>query len=65
MQQPRQVTGGFGPGYGVWGHSGTEGCRAHAEVFSDAPPATSLVHVLPFVDEDMLIEVELIAERVR
>jgi enamine deaminase RidA (YjgF/YER057c/UK114 family) len=42
-----------------------EACRAHAEVFSEAPPAMSLVHVLPFVDEDMLIEVELIAERVR
>lgn len=35
--------------------------RAHMEVFASAPPAMSLVHVKPFLDEDMLVEVELMA----
>lgn len=35
--------------------------RAHAEVFAAAPPAMSLVHVKPFLDPDMLVEVELVA----
>lgn len=38
---------------------------AHAEAFEQAPPAMSLVHVLPFVDPDMLVEIELIAQRRR
>lgn len=40
-----------------------EAGAAHAEAFGGTPPAMSLVHVLPFVDPDMLIEVELMAER--
>ncbi|RWR31882.1 RidA family protein [Sinirhodobacter populi] len=40
-----------------WAEAG----RAHAEVFGDARPAMSLVHVLPFLDPDMLIEGELVA----
>jgi len=35
--------------------------RAHAEVFASAPPAMSLVHVKPFLDPEMLVEVELVA----
>ncbi|WP_417678556.1 Rid family hydrolase [Pseudodonghicola sp.] len=40
-----------------------EAGAAHAEAFASAPPAMSLVHVLPFVDPEMLVEIELIAER--
>jgi enamine deaminase RidA (YjgF/YER057c/UK114 family) len=36
-------------------------CRAHSELFASNPPAMSLVHVKPFLDPDMLVEVELIA----
>ncbi len=35
--------------------------RAHAEAFAAARPAMSLVHVKPFLDPDMLVEVELVA----
>lgn len=35
--------------------------RAHAEVFASTPPAMSLVHVKPFLDAEMLIEIELVA----
>ena len=35
--------------------------RAHGEVFGSCGPAMSLVHVKPFLDPDMLIEIELIA----
>lgn len=42
-----------------------EAGAAHAEAFAQAPPAMSLVHVLPFVDPEMLVEIELIAERRR
>ncbi|MXN17907.1 RidA family protein [Pseudooceanicola sp. GBMRC 2024] len=42
-----------------------EAGRAHARAFADTPPALSLIHVLPFVDPGMLIEIELIAERPR
>lgn len=45
--------------------SAAEAGRAHAEAFSTASPAMSLVHVLPFVDPDMLVEIELMAERRR
>ena len=35
--------------------------RAHGEAFGAAGPALSLVHVKPFLDPDMLVEVELVA----
>jgi enamine deaminase RidA (YjgF/YER057c/UK114 family) len=35
--------------------------RAHGEVFGDIRPAMTLLHVLPFLDADMLVEVELVA----
>jgi enamine deaminase RidA (YjgF/YER057c/UK114 family) len=35
--------------------------RAHGEVFGASRPAMSLVHVKPFLDADMLVEIELIA----
>jgi enamine deaminase RidA (YjgF/YER057c/UK114 family) len=35
--------------------------RAHGEVFAAAGPAMSLLHVKPFLDPDMLVEVELVA----
>ena len=38
--------------------------RAHGEVFGDIRPALSLLHVLPFLDAAMLVEVELVAHRV-
>ena len=38
--------------------------RAHGEVFGDIRPALSLLHVLPFLDPTMLVEVELVATRV-
>ena len=37
--------------------------RAHGEVFGDIRPALSLLHVLPFLDEAMLVEVELVATK--
>ncbi|WP_428332365.1 Rid family hydrolase [Novosphingobium sp.] len=35
--------------------------RAHGVVFGTNGPALSLVHVKPFLDPDMLVEVELVA----
>ncbi|HIE1294872.1 MULTISPECIES: RidA family protein [Burkholderia] len=37
--------------------------RAHGEIYGDIRPAFSLVHALPFVDPDILVEVEAIAVR--
>ncbi len=42
---------------GHWQEAG----RAHGEVFGDIRPAMSLVHVKPFLDPEMLVEIELIA----
>ncbi|MEF0944323.1 RidA family protein [Rhizobium sp. BR 362] len=36
--------------------------RAHAEAFPKERPAMSILHVNPFLDPDMLVEVELVAE---
>jgi enamine deaminase RidA (YjgF/YER057c/UK114 family) len=38
-----------------------EAGRAHGEVFGEIRPALTLLHVLPFVDPQMLIEIELTA----
>lgn len=38
-----------------------EAGRAHGEVFGEIRPALSLLHVLPFLDPTMLVEVELVA----
>jgi enamine deaminase RidA (YjgF/YER057c/UK114 family) len=35
--------------------------RAHGETFAGHGPALSLLHVNPFVDPDMLVEIELTA----
>jgi len=40
-----------------------EAGRAHGEVFSDIRPALTLLHVLPFLDPAMLVEVELVAQK--
>ncbi len=40
-----------------------EAGRAHGEVFGDIRPALSLLHVLPFLDPAMLVEIELVATR--
>ena len=40
-----------------------EATRAHGEVFGEIRPALSLLHVLPFLDAAMLVEVELVAQR--
>jgi len=37
--------------------------RAHGEVFGEIRPALSLLHVLPFLDPAMLVEIELVASR--
>jgi enamine deaminase RidA (YjgF/YER057c/UK114 family) len=37
--------------------------RAHGEVFGEIRPALSLLHVLPFLDAAMLVEVELVARK--
>lgn len=37
--------------------------RAHGEVFGEIRPALSLLHVLPFLDPTMLVEIELVATR--
>jgi len=37
--------------------------RAHGEIYGDIRPAFSLVHALPFVDPEILVEVEAIAVR--
>jgi len=41
-----------------------QAAAAHGEVFGDIRPALSLLHVLPFLDPTMLVEVELVATRV-
>ncbi|MEW6340663.1 MAG: RidA family protein [Paraburkholderia sp.] len=38
-----------------------EAGRAHGEVFGDVRPALTLLHVLPFVDPKILIEIEITA----
>ena len=40
-----------------------EAGRAHGEVFADIRPALTLLHVLPFLDPAMLVEVELVARK--
>ena len=40
-----------------------EAGRAHGEVFADIRPALTLLHVLPFLDPAMLVEVELVAQK--
>jgi enamine deaminase RidA (YjgF/YER057c/UK114 family) len=40
-----------------------EASRAHGEVFGDIRPALTLLHVLPFVDPAMLVEVEITARK--
>ena len=42
---------------GEWENIG----KAHAEIFGQERPAMSLVHVKPFLDADMLVEIELVA----
>ena len=44
---------------GQWAEVG----RAHGEVFGDIRPTLSLVHVLPFLDPRMLVEIELVAQK--
>lgn len=41
-----------------------EAGRAHGEVFGEIRPALTLLHVLPFLDPEMLVEVEITATRV-
>ena len=40
-----------------------DAARAHGEIFGDIRPALSMLHVLPFLDPAMLVEVELVAVR--
>ena len=40
-----------------------EAGRAHGEVFAEIRPALTLLHVLPFLDPAMLVEVELVARK--
>ena len=40
-----------------------EAGRAHGEVFGEVRPTLSLVHVLPFLDPGMLVEIELVAQK--
>lgn len=37
--------------------------RAHGEIFGEIRPTLSLVHVLPFLDPQMLVEIELVAQK--
>lgn len=37
--------------------------RAHGEVFGNVRPAMTLLHVKPFLDPDMLVEIDLIAAK--
>ena len=37
--------------------------RAHGEAFRDIRPAMSLIHVKPFLDPEMLVEIELVASK--
>ncbi|SCC93157.1 putative translation initiation inhibitor, yjgF family [Thiomonas sp. X19] len=39
--------------------------RAHGEVFGAIRPALTLLHVLPFVDPEMLVEVEITAVKTK
>jgi enamine deaminase RidA (YjgF/YER057c/UK114 family) len=41
-----------------------QAAKAHGETFGDIRPALSLLHVLPFLDPAMLVEIELVAHRV-
>ena len=43
----------------LWREAG----RAHGEVFGDIRPALTMLHVKPFLDPDMLLEIELVAIR--
>ena len=40
-----------------------EAGRAHGEAFGDIRPALTLLHVLPFVDPAILVEVEITAHK--
>ena len=40
-----------------------QAAKANGEEFGDIRPALSLLHVLPFLDAAMLVEVELVAQR--
>lgn len=40
-----------------------EAGRAHGEVFGEIRPTLALVHVLPFLDPKMLVEIELVAQK--
>ncbi|MCU1519431.1 MAG: hypothetical protein JWQ75_4152 [Pseudarthrobacter sp.] len=40
-----------------------EAGRAHGEVFGEVRPTLALVHVLPFLDPKMLVEIELVAQK--
>lgn len=40
-----------------------DAARAHGETYAEVRPAFALVHALPFVDDEILIEVEAIARR--
>ncbi len=40
-----------------------DAARAHGEIYGEIRPAFSLVHALPFVDPEILVEVEAIAVR--
>ncbi|ALV44642.1 hypothetical protein MB46_03025 [Arthrobacter alpinus] len=40
-----------------------EAGRAHGEVFGEIRPTMALVHVLPFLDPAMKVEIELVAQR--
>lgn len=44
---------------GAWEEAG----RAHGEVFGEIRPTMALVHVLPFLDAAMKVEIELVAQR--
>lgn len=44
---------------GAWEEAG----RAHGEVFGEIRPTLALVHVLPFLDPAMKVEIELVAQR--
>ncbi len=45
------------------GPAGGDQGRAHGEVFGAIRPALALVHVLPFLDPKMLVEIELVAQK--
>lgn len=39
----------------------SEAARAHGEVFGEIRPAFTLTHALPFVDPEMLVEIDITA----